>query len=368
MAHEIEITADGKWSYIEYSETGLVTAWHQGGTAFSRGIGYEEAIREARLDYPVAKVPAYFSLVDGDGKKFVRKSDMCFGVMRTDTNTELGRVGSDYECVQNVEHFRPIEELMNRGLLTIETAGVLRGGADAWILGKFDPDKMGKNFQEVVGGEVLPFVLFQANHSGRSENVIAETPIRVVCANTLALAEHGYATRDTTQRIRHGKGAVERTREAAENLMADIVTRYEKLAVNFKLMKSTKLSDADVIRLVVDKAATDPRKREEWNPEGRNAEALIERYETKRAELIRAARDPIGAFHDDSAWDAYNGAVQVIDHNTDLFPTKGGALRHGALMTGVLRKTKDSILDAIISHCEGSETPNIDRILAASDN
>lgn len=374
MAHEIEIR-DGKFSYVEYSASGIVTAWHGEGTAVKDALSFDDAMALARLDYPVVKVPTYLSLTDpsmitaqNPTGKYVKKSEMCYAVVRTDTGKELGRVGGDYTPVQNREHFQVIEDLMQRGLLTIETAGVLREGADAWVLGKFDPDKMGPEFQEVVGGEVMPYVLFQANHSGRSENVIAETPIRVVCANTLAMAEHAYANVSTTQRIRHNGKAVERTKEAAETLMTDVVTRYEKLAVNFKMLKNTKLTDGDIVKLVVDVAVTDPRKRPEWNPEGRNADALVERYERKRSEFIRASRDPIGAFHDDSAWDAYNGAVQVIDHNTDLFPTKGGALRSGALMTGVLRKTKENILDTILAHCTGSETPVLDAILSASDN
>lgn len=368
MAHEIEIR-DGKFSYVEYSATGLVTAWHGEGIAVNRALSLADAVATARLDYPVVKVPTYLSLIDPTtGQKVVRQSSMCFSVVRTDTNKELGRVGSEYEPVQNADHFAVIDPLLDRGLLTIETAGVLREGADAWILGKFDPDKMGKEFSEVVGGEIMPYVLFQANHSGRSENVIAETPIRVVCANTLAIAEHHYASASTTQRIRHTKGAVARTKDAAETLMADVVTRYEKLALSWKLMKRTKLSRADFNRLVVDVAAPDPRKRDEWNPEGRNADALIERHERKAAELGRAWMEGLGHTGDESAWEAYNGAVQVIDHNTDLFPTRGGALRSGALMTGTLRKTKEKILDGIIDFASESDTPNLDAVLAASDN
>ena len=366
MAHEIEIR-DGKYSYVEYSASGIVTAWHGEGTAVKDALSLADAMTLARLDYPVVKVPTYLSLVE-NGQKVVRKSDMCFAVVRTDTNKELGRVGGDYTPVQNAEHFAVIETLMDRGLLTIETAGVLREGADAWILGKFDPDKMGDTFKEVCGDEVMPYVLFQSNHSGRSENIIAETPIRVVCANTLAMAEHAYASNSTTQRIRHNGNAVERTKEAAETLMHDVVTRYEKLAVSFKLLKNTKLSDSDVTKLVLDVIAPDRSKRPDFVPDARNAEAIKARDEAKRKELFRAARDPIGAFHDDSAWDAYNGAVQVLDHNTDLFPSRGGALRSGALMGGTIRKLKDNVLDTIIAHCEGSETPILDSILNASNN
>jgi hypothetical protein len=59
------------------------------------------------------------------------------------TMFELGIVGPQYESLQNRDAFQVIEPWVDRGVLHLELGGVMRDGADAWLLGRFDLDLFG---------------------------------------------------------------------------------------------------------------------------------------------------------------------------------------------------------------------------------
>ena len=56
----------------------------------------------------------------------------------------LGTVGKDYRPIPNREAFEVLKPLTDSGVMTVETAGVLRDGADAWLLGRWDLSKLGQ--------------------------------------------------------------------------------------------------------------------------------------------------------------------------------------------------------------------------------
>lgn len=76
-------------------------------------------------------------------------------------------------------------------MAAVETGGVLRDGADAWLLVRWDIDRFDPDVRDVFGkdGGILPYALVAANHSGRRGVLLGHTSIRVCCANTLGMAE-----------------------------------------------------------------------------------------------------------------------------------------------------------------------------------
>jgi phage/plasmid-like protein (TIGR03299 family) len=357
MAHELSFT-NGKADMVYRAAGG--TPWHNEGTpietleqALGRPLTFDEQLESANMLYEVVKRPTFIQCTTDDGDTYHKQSEHAFTTWRTDTEQELGMVGTGYKVLQNGDAFRVLQPMVDAGVLTLETAGVLRGGADAWVLGKFDIEKFGPTVREVFGDEVIPYALITNNHNGRRNATVAETPIRVVCANTLGMAEHDMDNgRARSVGVRHSENAETKIVEAAEELFVSVVERYEAVAAQYKLLKSTILSRQMFERLVLDTVAPDPRKHPRFNPEARMADAVLERAERKRSEVTRLWMSGKGHTGEPNAWYAYNGLVEAVDHNIELFPTRSGVYRTASMLEGSLRLIKGNVLNKLVKYAQ----------------
>lgn len=102
--------------------------------------------------------------------------------VRSDTGTVLGIVSPAYEPVQNEEAFAFLAALIGSDAHW-ETAGSLWGGRQVWVLAKL-PDHL-----EVGGDAVAQYMLVSTRHDGTGAVCVRPTEVRVVCQNTLRLAE-----------------------------------------------------------------------------------------------------------------------------------------------------------------------------------
>jgi phage/plasmid-like protein (TIGR03299 family) len=268
-------------------------------------------------------------------------------VWRPDTRKRLGSVGSTYEVVDNLTAFDILRPLVDEGVLTLETGGVLRDGADAWLMGRWDLEKFGETAREVLGDEVQPYACVLANHNGRRGILLGQTAVRIVCANTLGAAEVGGSSRFLN--IAHRTGAREKLAEAAHEVFQGVVERYEVIASHYQAMMGRHLEGHEFRRLVLDIVAPRPDLRRDWNPEARSAESVLERNRQKRAELQRLWREGKGHTGEPTAWYAYNAAVEALDHNRELWPTRSGCYRTASLLTGELGRMKNEVLDGLVS-------------------
>lgn len=141
------------------------------------------AMREAGLNWEVSRV----DLRTADSLDPV--PDFA-AIRRSDTGKILGVVGPDYEPFQNAGMFQVFSDLAqvsrdDGGLaFTIETAGAFNGGKVVWALG-FCP-----NLGIRIGDdESKTYLLVSNGHTGNKTLVICPTTIRVICRNTLAMAE-----------------------------------------------------------------------------------------------------------------------------------------------------------------------------------
>jgi len=354
MAHELTFR-DGAAEMFSV----VKPAWHNEGILLDAPPNLDEALTMAGLRFEVDKrntfraveVPAVY---DANGVELkaaettYEPNAAAFVTVRTDTMQELGAVGPGYSVLQNLDAFRAIEPLLDSGILALETGGSLREGADVWLMGQFDLEKFGPIVREIFAGEVVPYALFTNNHSGRRAATVSLTPIRVVCANTLGYSEQlADGGRHKQIKIQHTGDATEKMIEASEELMGGIVERYEVLAKHYRALKETFLTEAEFQAAVLDVVSPDPRKSSKFNPEAKLANLVVERHE-KRVELVTRLWDE-GAGHsgDHSAWEAYNGAVQAIDHDTDIFPIRGGSWRTQSLLDGKLASLKEGVLENV---------------------
>ena len=290
------------------------------------------------------------------------QNEKAFVTVRTDLSTELGNVGPEYTPLQNRDAFRALEPLLDEGICTLETGGVLRNGADAWLLAKFDLTRFDSdNIRDVFADEVVPYAILTNNHTGRRHATVAATPIRVVCANTLGLAEREMTQSGKYISVRHAGNAATRMVEAAETLFKSVVDRFEVVAAQYRVLKTCILTDALFKRLILDPAIPDPRASRKFNPDAKASELVIRRYETKASKVRALWTEGTGHTGDHSAWEAYNALVEAVDHDQDLFPTRGGVWRTGALLDGSLRRRKQAALDAVVAYARRSPRDVVSR-------
>lgn len=360
MAHEIELR-NGRHSFFEVGVQR--TAWHQLGELLPGAPSLEDAVRLIRADYTVEKRPVRFSSRDENGQATVSVSKLAFLNVRTDTGAELGAVGPLYQPVQNIDAFRAtIGPLLDSGVLTLETGAVLKDGGKAFLLGRLKFDHFGPIAAEVFEAEgILPYVGISTDHSGGRGNLLALTMIRWVCANTLGMdevsareAEQSGKASDRLVTIPHLGDAHGKHVVAAEKLIGNLVAKAETIAKSYKLLREAKLDRWLFNALaLIPVIGVHPTQRKEFNPEAKLADSVVDRYEQRVKGLTTLWESGKGHVGDHSAWEAYNGVVEGIDHDENLFPSRSGVFRLGALLNGDLRQKKDRALNRLTSYAMG---------------
>jgi phage/plasmid-like protein (TIGR03299 family) len=350
MAHELTFV-NGQAQMFSIG----ATPWHKEGHILTEAPDFGTAIKLAGHDYTVEKRPLYREIQTPEGPVY-KPSGEGFEIVRTDSGKVLAPcIGGAYECVQNRDAFEVLRPLIDGGLLRLETGGTLREGADAWLMARWDLTKFGPDAQREftqAGEEILPFATVCANHSGRRGIIIGETPIRIVCANTLGAAEIDGRSRWET--IAHIQGANVKVIEVAERIFHRAVERYETIARHYRLLKECRLSDELFRELVAQVVAPDPRQERDWNPEAKLAECVVERWQRKVGAVTSAWTGGKGHSGEKNAWYAYQGAVEVLDHDKNLFPTRKGCWRTASLMDGQLARMKNTVLDNLLSFAMGA--------------
>lgn len=358
MAANLTYNSRGEAQMFYFGET----PWHAEGYSLSEAErrDFDAVFGKIEFDYPLEKLPYYRPgtvIPSGDGGNgqplnWIPATDT-FYVRRKDTGAIFGTVGGSYEIVTNRTAFGTLKPLVDGGIATIETGGVLREGADAWLMVKWDVSRFGDEARELFDsdGGVIPYSAAMVNHNGRRGIMLGNTPIRVVCSNTLAMAETDRRSRWVM--IDHRAGAGERLVAAAEEMFSGVIQRYEVIAKQYKLLRQTYLTDEVFGQLVLDAIAPLPENNKRFNPEAPMAHIVRERIVTKRNTVADLWTGGKGHTGEKTAWYALNAAYEAIDHNRELWPTRAGSWRTAKLLTGDLAKMKDKIVDSLVEYAAG---------------
>ena len=340
MAHALDRLSDGTGAIFSLRDT----PWHREGTVLQEAPSLDEALRLGGLDFEVEVRPLYTRALPFPGLPEVgeyRQVENGCATVRTDREQVLGIVSARYQPLQNRDALGVLEPLLDSGLASLETGGSLRGGRDVWMLVRFNVDS--PVVQEVFAEEVIPFGLISNNHSGVRKVVVQETPIRVVCANTLSLALKG---RSRALGVRHTASVEAKTVEAAQQLWGALIERYEMAARQYQALKQHHLDTALFRRLVLDAAAPMPAALEQPGLTARQ-ETTRQRILARRARLTHLWTEGAGHTGDHSAWEALGAITQSVDHDADLWRVRGP--RTGALLDGRLADVKQSVLNGLVA-------------------
>lgn len=216
-----------------YFETGFFVrqpAWHGLGEVVPRPPqNAEDACFVAGLNWEVKKTPMFYSW---------RNTEMrspYYAIVRQSDGKVLGRCQDKYEPFQNIQAFRWCEPLLDTELWAFETGGALYGGRTCWVLLKQDETM-------IVPNDVLrQYLLFMWDHTGKRASVVRPVSIRVVCANTLAIAldEEGI-----TERIWHDSKQWTRL-EVIQEYYKQSSLEFARQQTIFQKMANTKWGEWD---------------------------------------------------------------------------------------------------------------------------
>jgi hypothetical protein len=174
MAHMIAKTADGRDAMAYVGET----PWHGLGQQLTEDAPLDVWARESGLDFELATAEVQFN----NDFKFDAKKVM----YRKDTNHPLGIVSNKYQIVQPIQVLEFFRNMVGT-VAHLETAGVLRNGAHYWALARMDGEF------DIAGDKVKQYLLLASSADGSLATQARLTSVRVVCNNTLQLAQQGAA-------------------------------------------------------------------------------------------------------------------------------------------------------------------------------
>lgn len=285
MPHDLAITND-RPAMAYFGET----PWHGLGTRLDNPATAAEAIEVAGLNYRADLLP----LMTEDGIVVPNRK----AVVRSDNRDVIGVVGNSYVPIQNGESFAFLDAVVAEGNVRYHTAGALGKGERIWLLAKLPGHIRVKNTEDVTE----KFLLLSNSHNGSSALRVFFTPIRVVCSNTLSIAQR--QGRGQGIAIHHKGDLAAKVRQAQEVLglanqfyddvqvKADVLAGHYPTTAQLKSYFETLYPDS---------------------PDGKN-----KRAENIRSELFRLfeegkGQDIPGVRH--SAWAALHAVTEWVDHH-----------------------------------------------------
>jgi phage/plasmid-like protein (TIGR03299 family) len=266
--------------------------WHGLGTALEEADLYDwpSASRKAGLNWEVELVP----LVTSDTQAQVAHR----AVRRTSDSKVLGVVGPRYAPLQNKDAFAWFQPFLDAREAALHTAGSLRNGSRVWVLAKLNRAPL----VIAEGDEVEKFIMLSHGHDGSLAVRCGFTPIRVVCANTLAMAHGSDASR--LIRVRHTESVLENLANVRE-IMNLANAEFEATAEQYRRLARKSVNQADLRKYV--KRVLKIEDGEDISARSRNiVEEIVRLAETGRGNDLPSIR---GTY-----WSAYNGVSEWLTY------------------------------------------------------
>ena len=280
MAHEIE----QMFSVTE-------TPWHKLGRVVQQAPNVEEAIKLAGLNWNVGMKPLFTQ----EGRQVTHRA-----IVRETDQSIFGIVGPEYTPIQNERAFQFFNPFLDSGACTLETAGSLRGGKKVWILAKLNKDPMRITSEDIVN----KYLLLSNSHEGGVSARVGFAPIRVVCANTLAMAVNNQSS----QLIRvHHSAQVLTKLDQIQEIVNTANASFEATAEQYRALAKSGVTTEDVEKFV--KLVFFDQKKDSERIKLRiekMTETITRLFETGRGNDLKSTRGTM--------WALYNGATEYLSH------------------------------------------------------
>lgn len=296
MSDNIEII-NGLGSFYSFREP----AWHQLGTVVNEEHNTREVMEIANLsnwnvrleDIPITEEytmnkPAFMVVRDHPADKH---PDV------------LAIVGDRYEVLQNEELFAFADNLLDGARW--ETAGSLKNGRQ--VFGSLALERETVLDPNGVADVVKSYLLVNTSHDGSMAVQASVTPVRVVCANTLAVALSGVKQAFKMRHTSTLDGRIASAREAL-NLSHKYLDEFDKMA---KAMIETEITKAQFDKIV----------RTAYPMPDKDSKGAMKKWENKLDLLDELLVADTNKDINKTAWGAYNTLTERLDWYR---PIRGG--------------------------------------------
>lgn len=269
--------------------------WHGLGTVLENAPTIEEGIKIAGLDWDVSLRP----IITDDAENI--SVDTHKIVVREDIRQPLGVVSNNYKVLQNKEAFNFFEPFIENDMASLETAGSLFNGKKVFILAKLNSDNMVVDKND----EIEKYILLSNSHDGSQALRVGFTPIRVVCNNTLSLAENTNASQ--LIRVTHKGNIVETLQDLRETM--DLVNQqFIATEEKYRYLATRNVNVNDLKKYV--KQVFSVKKIEDIINEKEEKEQI----EAERKRLIARVEEIFELEPVHNAWTMYNSVNYYMNH------------------------------------------------------
>ena len=208
-------------------------------------------------------------------------------------------MGKRYQPIQNKDAFGFFDAVVGEGKAVYEVVGALRDGAQIFILANAGDIT-------IAGEDHKKYLLLTNSHNGTLACQMFFTPVRVVCANTLAMA----LANDTVERFytRHTTNALARI-DVAKEILGLTNNWYEEFKETADRLSTLQLPSGETPLLL--KAALGV-------PLELSFDLISTRARNQMEEMASVIENGVGLDNQSikgSRWAAYNGVVEYVDHH-----------------------------------------------------
>lgn len=265
--------------------------WHGESEALVGNETTNEVMRKAGLDWTVTTEPLYRA----NGSEVAAQASI-----RSSDGSVLGVVGPRWTPLQNADAFKVFEPLVESGDMAWHTAGSLRNGQRVWVLCQLNLD----NSEIVKGDEISKFALLSNGHDGLLAVHFGFTPIRVVCANTEALARECEASK--LIRVRHHRFVKENV-EKLRDIMNVANQEFEATCDQYRFLASRAVNQDDLKKYVKIVFNQNTKEEEDISTRSQNILTSVEKlFEVGKGNDIEGVKG--------TWWAAYNAVTEYLNY------------------------------------------------------
>lgn len=290
MAHQIEN------SEIAYRGE---MPWHGLGTRVEDGTSSEDWLEAAGLNWTLERAPLTATVTPEGAEPYSVPVPDRFAWVRSDNRRVLTVAGKGWRPLQNRDALGFMDRYVRAGGVELETVGALRGGEVVWGLAKLK-----HSFQVRRGDKVEGYLLLTSPNTLGTAISIRTTTVRVVCANTMAMAERSSEAQYRQNHL--SDFDVEKAREAVANAH-EVLALAEKRA---KTLDRMKIKIEDAMQRVIIPVFTSY-KTEEEVAEFKGCEP--EKLPKAAADILKSIVEAPGALPG-TGWGVLNGITHYCDH------------------------------------------------------
>lgn len=219
--------------------------WHGLGIKVEEDLTPQRIMEVAGCDWTVSKRALAYSPQRADAElediPFSLIKDR-FALCRDTDNQFLDIVGKTYQPTQNKDAFEFFDAFVKETKLQMHTAGSLCQGKYVWALAKNNDQnfKIGPDKDEVES-----YILLVSPHQFGKALIAQQTTVRVVCANTLALAlnEKGLVS----YRMPHTRVFNNEAKLAAAKVLGLANESFEDFKTHVEVLAAKKLARVDAV-------------------------------------------------------------------------------------------------------------------------